>query len=165
MSRDALTLTGPMETCCHIQTLWPSAPLKAHSFIHLFPSPDPLSTCSLDLSVSPFLADLKAMPQLLFLQNVGCQEDGVHPCIGEPGSSNITATVKQPGQQLLTEKNPPAQDQQMVRQTQPSDTVANLIPHLPWGGRLLVLCGVTCNTPYLHPQLGCGWVTYREMQA
>lgn len=58
--------------------------------------------------------------------------NGVHPCTGEPGSSNITATVKQPGQQLLTDKDLPARDQQMVRQTQPSDTVANLIPHLPW---------------------------------
>lgn len=72
------------------------------------------------------------MPQLLFLQNAGCQEDVVYSCIAEPGSGNITATMKQPGQQLLTEKNRPTQDQQMVGQTGPSGTVANLIPHLPY---------------------------------
>lgn len=97
------------------------------------------------------------MPQLLFLQNVGCWNDGVHPCIVEPQSSNITATTKQPGQQPLTEKDPPAWDQQRVRQTQPSGTVANLIPHLPWrwGAPGSVGSG-TCDTPYLRPQLGCG---------
>lgn len=84
------------------------------------------------------------MPQLLFLQNAGYQEDGVCPCIGEPGSRNITAAVEKPGQQLLTEKDLPARDQQMVRQT----SLVTLWPtsshtYLGDGGpKLLVLCGV-----------------------
>lgn len=91
------------------------------------------------------------MPQLLLLQNVGCRDDDVHPCIAEPRSSNITATMKRPGQQLLTEKDPPAWDQQRVRQTQPSGTVANLIPHLPWrrggwGGQLWGQAPATLHT-------------------
>lgn len=55
------------------------------------------------------------MPQLLSLQNAGCREDAAHARIGEPGSSNITVTIKQLGQQLLTEKDTPAWDQQMGR--------------------------------------------------
>lgn len=137
---------------------------KTYHSTHLPPSPAPLSTFNLDLAVTylSHLTDLEEMLQLLLLQQAGRQERSIHPYTAEPHSSNITATMKQPRTEGPACPGPAKSGRPGPVTPGPTSSHA----YLGAGGPGCQSCvgSSTCNSRHLHPQLGCGWVTHRQMQ-